>query len=383
MLNPVLQRLSQRSDIEVTLLALTTAQREFNNPSFPVYGYKDFFTSRRALRYGKCLNQATSEKVDSAESIAYLGQNFLELRHSSGSHNARHQYRKLGRQAFLPVRSLQKILQTVQPKLLLTTNVARSEQAAVLAASALGVRTVALIDMFAIRCLPWFREPGFADMVGVLSAQVKDQLIAAGRPADHIEVTGNPAFDEQVKHYNANQQPIREKRNQLPFTVLWASQVEPSTTQLSLIDGDPELPRKVEKQLLKIAYAHPDWQLIFRHHPNELPPSYPDTVRVSPQSEDISALLEQVDVVITLTSTLGFQAALMGARLITLDLSVFTPTMPFTRYGISQGISDLDHLECQLIRCESEVDAQPLPPYQIANAAKRVEQLIMRTLAKK
>lgn len=110
-------------------------------------------------------------------------------------------------------------------------------------------------------------------MVGVLSTQVKDHLIAAGRPSDHIEVTGNPAFDEQVKHYNANHQTIQKKRKQRPFTVLWASRIEPSTTQLSLADGDPKLPREVEQQLLKIAYTHPDWQLIFRHHPNESPPA--------------------------------------------------------------------------------------------------------------
>jgi glutamate synthase domain-containing protein 2 len=46
-----------------------------------------------------------------------------------------------------------------------------------------------------------------------------------------------------------------------------------------------------------------------------------------------------------MTSTVGVEAQLAGAHVLTVEMSVITPDVPYSRYGIAEAVSSLDELE--------------------------------------
>lgn len=374
MLVPVVQQLSRIQDIKISVLALTTAMLEFDTTSTHILGYKDFFYDDPGVKfYGQLLAKELDKVIDYEETVAYLGKNYLELVEELGEKEARKKYQKLGRQAFNPENALEKILQMTNPDVLVVTNSPRSERAAIKAARKLNIRTIALIDMFSIRCESWLSKSDSADKVLVLSNTVKSHLVSKGRKASSIVVTGNPAFDSLVQYYNSNEEVISANRSSLPFTVLWASQRESEYLLETDLYGDPQLPIRLEKTLLEIFAKYPGWRLVARNHPSEVQREYPDYVSVSTQSDDLLKLLSRVDVVITLTSTVGFQGAILGTDFITLDCSVFTPTMPFSKMGFSLGIQNISEVEEVLVGLSAKKSAcKKANAYSIENATENV-----------
>lgn len=374
MLAPVVQCLSENQDIKISVLALTTAALEFDSTLIKIFGYKNFFNNKSQVKkYGELLAKELDKVVDYEETVAYLGQNYLELVESLGEKGAREKYERLGRQAFEPINSLKTILQKINPDVVVSTNSPRSERAAIEAARQLDICSIALIDMFSIRCEAWFSNDDFADKVLVLSDSIKEHLVTKGRNKDSIVVTGNPAFDSLVQYYDDNKDDISAKRSSLPFTVLWASQREAEYLLETDSYGDPQLPIKLEKTLFDIFERHPNWQLVARNHPSEVQRDYPDYVAVSTQSDDLLELLSGVDVVLTLTSTLGFQGAILGAGFITVDCSVFTPTMPFSEMGFSIGVKHVAEVEGALKNLFEEKNAcEHASVYSVNNATENV-----------
>ena len=344
-LRPVVELLSKKKNLDIFVLALTKASTVFDDLDVKVLGYKDFFTSSDVINFGKKLIKDLSEVTDYEESICYMGQNFKELSDSIGEDKAWKKYRKDGRQIFFPKTALLEILDSIRPDLVVTTNSPRSEMAAVIAAKDMNIKSIAIIDMFGVRCLPWFKEPDFASKICVLSEDVKQFLIRSGINSNKLVVTGNPMFDSLVMNYQTKKKEIDGFRMNRPSTVLWASQAEPEQGGDFGKPGNPELPLKIESKLIDIFRNNSDWKLIIRNHPSESPRNYPEFIEYSDQSESIEDLLKRVDVVVTLTSTVGFQGILYGTKLITLDISVYTETMPYSEVGLSYGIDDINDLE--------------------------------------
>jgi hypothetical protein len=382
MLRPVIERLALDNSIEIYILALTSAASAFQGIDAKILGYKHFFSGARVEGFGKELMKDLIEVSDIEETVAYMGQNFAELADSLGQDEAFSLYRKDGRQIFLPIKAMTTIIQTISPDLVVTTNSPRSEKAAVLAAVNLGIRSLAIVDMFGIRCLPWFKDPDFADCVCVLSENVKDYLVASGIAPSKVVVTGNPMFDILVNSYVEEKSRIKKVRSKRPLTVLWATQSEPLQGGDLGKPGDPELPLRVEKKILEIFERHPDWCLIVRNHPREAQRDYPSFVEISSQADPVEMLLEKVDLVVTLTSTVGFQGLLLGTGLITIDLSVYTETMPYSVMGLSHGITDLEELEAVIAQvlggCRSEFESPTA--YAVSNAAENVHDEILKLL---
>jgi len=381
MLSPVVDHLLLLSNVQVCVLALTTAVLEFNPGRVEVLGYKDFFFQNLDVKkYGEALIKSLDKVVDHDEAVAYLGANYLELIEAIGEEEAKKQFGSLGRQAFNPIKSMTHILRKISPDLVVSTNSPRSEKAAIQAAYDLNIPAIALVDMFAIRCEKWFAKAVFADKVLVLSESVKRYLVSKGRCEKSIIVVGNPAFDGLVKRYNKIRDKIEAKRSSLPFTVLWASQREPEYCFETGLHGDIDLPLKVEERLVDIFSRHKDWRLIARNHPSEVQRDYPDFVMTSSQSDDLFELLTSVHLVITLTSTVGFQGAILGAKLVTIDLSVLTPTMPFSEMKLSKGVRDLDEIEPALLSIYENLSSSTTPVYDIDNSTERVLKEICSSL---
>src|SRR5690606_24899318 len=99
-----------------------------------------------------------------------------ELEATHGVDEAARLFAEHGRQAFLPLRILEKIIDTLQPDAVVATNSPRAEQAAILTAHQRGLPTLVIDDLFGLR--PMYPFP--ADIVCAFSEKAKENLIAKG-----------------------------------------------------------------------------------------------------------------------------------------------------------------------------------------------------------
>lgn len=379
MLKPVIQRMTEDTNFEIHVLALNTAYDELKGLPVQLWQYRDFFgTDKDVIRYGEQCLPSLEKVIDRAESVCYLGANFRDLVNRYGEAEAAKMFREGGRYIFEPYDSLQLILKKIGPDLVVTTNSPRSEKMAIVVARELGIPSVAFIDMFGIRCESWFRRNDFADLILVLSERVREYYIARGREPAHIAVTGNPSFDVLSRYYASHRDAIEAFRNTAPYTVLWASQPEPAFLAEFGTKGDVDFPLKAESVILAAMQEHPEWRLIARNHPSEIPRSYPEHVRVSPQGEDIEKLLAKVHVVLTPSSTIGFQGVVMGANLITVDCSVLTPTMPYADMGYSYGVDGFEGIRGALEYFAVPENRVSEPAYQETDAAGKALRAILQ-----
>jgi len=330
-----------------TFLGLTTARIALDRMGIPSIGFHELPGATRddVQAWGRILAEEMPDggPISSKESIAYLGLNFRDLVHDVGEAEAWRRYRVTGRQAFLPVRTMEATLSSLTPDLVVATNSPRAEQAAILAAGHLGIPSICAVDLFALQEVKWIGQPAYADRVCVINERVREMLLAHGRFPHEIIVTGNPAFDRLSEaDTKAHGAALRRKRgwDDGRITLLWASQFEPECHPFADRYGDPSLPRRVEKELRRFIGAHQGYRLVVRYHPSERLAFVPgERIEFSPMSENISVLLHAVDIVIVTASTVGLEASIAGRPVISVDASVFTPDTLYSKMGVSTGVN--------------------------------------------
>jgi hypothetical protein len=390
LLLPVFRQLILDENCKCEFLALTMAGVRLQEQGIPYLGFKDMLEpgDDQASAYGRELvgEEATgSMVVPYEESIAYMGLSFWDLVHRHGEEEADRIYREDGgRQAFYPITPLRRFLNKKQPDLIVTTNSPRAEQAAIDAATDLGIASVCVVDLFAFQEVRWIGKPGFATRVCVLSEFVRQMMIDAGRGEDEVIVTGNPAFDNlsTVRDSNTGQSFRAEKGwRDDEQVVLWASNVEPKVHPFSAIEGNPELPRQVEVQLLQLIQQHKNIRVVFRPHPNDSyrPETLPERAELSTSDENLDTLLAAVDCVVVLSSTVGLQAALMGKPLVNIKLSIFSRDAPYDDMGISIGVDDVADLNASILRALAEGQAGTGLP-ETGTATEKVVNVIKTVL---
>lgn len=357
MVVPVARMLRERGLAQVQVLGLTTAAGVVREAGLPLLQVKDFVRpdDERALEHGRRLCAAMGQVADPEETAAYLGLSYAELEDSVGAEEAARLYARHGRQAFLPLRMLERIVAEVAPDLVFATNSPRAERAAIAAARTLGLPAVCLVDLFAVDEVRWIGQPAYADAVCVINEEVRRFLIAAGRRNEDIRVTGNPAFDAlnepaQVAAGAALRQAQGWEGRRV---VLWPEQVEPEVHPFNGRPGDATLPDRVRDALLDWIALHPDTVLCVRPRAGDLPAPLPDSpqVRLTGQDWPLAPLLHAVDVVVTLTSTVGLEGHLAGARLVQVTGSVFDEAMPLGRFGVADEAVPVEGLPDALDRC--------------------------------
>jgi hypothetical protein len=360
MVVPVAKALQASGRAEVAILALTTAAPVVRAAGLPLLQFKDFLTTadEPALKKGRELLASMGEVQDPQESAAYLGLCYSELEAEVGPAEAQQRYTRLGRQAFLPVRTMARFLEAIRPDLVVVTNSPRAERATVVAANQMGIPSVCIVDLFAVDEVRWIGAPNYARKVCVLNDGVREFLVAAGRRPDQVVVTGNPAFD--ALRESANVQEGRALRQRHGWegrrVVLWPSQAEPAIHPFDGTPGDPALPGRVLQQLGEWTARNDDAVLCVRPRAGEGTPAVPANARVVMTGQDwpLPALLHAVDTVVTLTSTVGLEGHLCGARLIQVLGSVFDAAMPLARFGVADAAVPLAELEQALDRWTRE-----------------------------
>ena len=345
-------KLAKDAGHNARVLALTTARRTATAAGLdpiPLSNYMDL-AGENAEVYGEELVAGLgSGPVEPSESVAYLGASFAELAEDVGEDQAYDIYSKHGRSKFLPERFFERILKALRPDVVVATSAPRSERAAILAARRQKIPAVCVVDLFATAEAEWVCDNQYANRVCVLSGRVKDRLVSRRRMADDIIVTGNPAFDElRSENFVSAGRGIRQRLGWNDrFVVGWASQLEPESHPFTGRAGDPELPVRIEECLVEWASAMPDRALAVRLHPSERRPSpaKSDSVRISAPSEPVEAMLHSCDCLVTMASTVGLQAALVGLPVVTYDASVLAEGAPYSEMGISLGVTRIDDIE--------------------------------------
>ena len=376
---PVIEHLRACAGIRVEILALTTAADVCARRGLPFHGFKDFpaVHDERSRAHGQRLSalQPAHPTVTLEESIAYLGACYRDLEDAQGGTGAAAGFARDGRQAFLPVASLRTILDQVAPDAVLATSAPRAEWAAVIAARQAGIPSVVVVDLFGLSERERLLDPAYGNAICVINESVRQGLIAGGRAAEVIRVTGNPVFDRladpELRERGA---ALRRLRNwgAAQRVITWASQPEPA---------DPQLPRRIEAALLATLADHPDWHLVLRPHPSDvytLPPAG-GQVSHSSRSEDLHAVLAASNVVVTMTSTVGLEAAFLGIPVVTWDLSENTPFCPYTSMGISQGVVEMGDFSQAIERALAGQSPRPVVP-TLGSATRLIAETLLEQL---
>lgn len=365
MLIPIARELT-RLGRPFTFLGLTSAISALQAAGIPAIGFRDLPGSSddEVQRWGKHLAKDLSAGgvVTYEETVAYLGASFRDLVRQFGEEEAWQRYGRAGRQAFFPVPTLRRAIQHLAPRLVVATNSPRAERAAIVAAGQLGVPSMCVVDLFALQEVKWIGQPGYATKICVLNESVRRMFLEHGRQAHEIEVTGNPAFDRLTAPETiAAGAELRRARgwNDGRRSVLWASQVEPERHPFDGREGDPMLPRRIERALRDLVTTQPGLRLVIRYHPNEHVEFVPAAnVELSPVSEPVSALLHAVDAVVVTASTVGLEAAIAGRPVISVDLSLFTLDTLYASMSVSKGVSRIQDIGPAVLQA---LDSQTLP----------------------
>jgi hypothetical protein len=389
MVGPVLREL-EKSGVECVLLAGTTGYSKARQMGLAPLGYRDFThlidNLDEVMAWGERLAPGNSHpEVDPLESRLYLGVNYTEWIASYGQEEAARRYAEHGRRGFLPRRFLARVLADVAPDCVVATNSPRTEQAAIEAAVAAGVPSLAMIDLFALPYDPFVQRKIHARKVAVISAFARSNAIAAGIPAESVVVTGNPAFDSLASPLSIAQ-AAAFRRSQG-----WeGKQVAMLCGQLEELPGTPArwagplLVLEAEKLLREWVAQDAGRALVVRYHPNEFQ-SFPEQepqerVHMShPVREPLHPVLLASDAVIVQTSTVGLEAAISGRKLLSLSYSpAVTPERwDYGALGLGIAVQQPQDLVAQLgeaLRSPGGVGDD----YSVGRAAANVAREVMK-----
>ena len=377
--------------VDCQLMALTTGHLKARAVR-PTLGYKDFLhlVDADAVRsWGERLSEGnTSPDVPADETIAYLGINYLDLIAQHGEVGAADLYREQGRYGFRPLHFMRRVIDAVQPDVVVATNSPRSEQAALDVAREWGIPSVGMVDLFGQDDDTYLHRPVKPSRTCVLSQSVRERLIAAGFVPEGVVVTGTPAFDGLLSpaNHEAAQQFLHERGWIGLRPILWAGHDEPRGHPATPVPSGPGLALEVEGILRGLVRQDPRLALIVRYHPSQWyrfsPEPLQDRVHFSvPPQAPIHPLILASAVVVVQNSTVGLEAAVAGKPVLSVENAPSVHiAFSLARMGVSTPCptpQDLAELVPELLSWPASV------PTEYANdgrAARRVAVVVQSVL---
>lgn len=380
---PIIKALENQKTFEIKVFGLTTAQDRLKKEGIDCFGYANlpFEPSTYLLNRGEELySRLDTSKLSREESVAYLGWNMVELEETYGVEKARQMYEGKGRFCFFPLQLMKRIIKEDGIDLVISTNSPRSERAAIEAASSLGIPSLCIVDGFAKYESEWISKPGFADKVCVLSESVKKSLISLGRSEQDILVTGNPAFDTFYSPIEEDKIHAFRKRLGIPTQskiILYASNPESEFHIFNGKKGDVELPRKTLERLIQFITKREDYTLIFRPHPSQKFEDISYFKRlIFDKDFDLQTILHAADVVVTISSTVGLQAQIVGKPLLCMNCSIYADDIYYEDFGDVMRLNSLDELDEALIRVEADSQVNGMREKHTESATQKIMTLL-------
>lgn len=388
---PVVHHLREQG-VPCEVLALTLGYLQGQKLGLAPKGYRDFLhlaDAEAALALGARLLDANQHPdADEFESRCYLGINYLEWVETYGEQGAGERYRQGGRRAFFPLRFIGKIIDELQPAVVVSTASPRSEQAAIEAAVARGIPTLTMMDLFGLPHDPYLRNKVFADRITVLSGFVRGNLARAGIDPARVVVTGCPAYESLLD--DSQREAGARLREALGWeglrVVMWAGNVEEEWTGADPRYAGTALAGDVERRLAAWVESHPDAAVLVRYHPAQyhmfpVQARHPRIYRSVPTRDPLAPQLHASDVVVVQASTVGFEASLIGKRVLALSYSPMVGRMDFDygTLGLGESIRQPEDLVPTIeLRDPRPLDRSVFPPAGRATPRVAAEILALR-----
>ena len=380
--------------VDCRLLALTTGHLKAKAARPDALGYKDFMhlvDADAARAWGERLSEGnTSPDVPLEETIAYLGINTLDLIAQHGEADAAERYREQGRYSFRPLHFMRRLMDALQPDVVVATNSPRSERAALDVAGERGIPTIGMVDLFGLDSDSYVLHEPKPAWTCVISEGVRQRLIARGFPASSVVVTGNPAFDGLFSAHNHQQAQrfLAERGWQKLKPILFAGHWEPQAHPATSVPAGQALPREIEAVLREHVRQREDLALIVRHHPSDWTqyPRLPDEPRIhfsEPPREPIHPLILASQAVLVQTSTVGLESAVGGKPVISVENSPAAHVwFSLAQQGVSTPAATPSHLPAVLDAVLAGRGTPSDPSYRSdGHAASRVAAVIQKALA--
>jgi len=373
MVAPVIRVLGQFPGISSETLALTLAGPYFKAQGLSYKGFKDFILpgDEAALAWGRKLAAQyhhPSTGIEEDEAVAYLGLSYWDLITRFGEVEAQRLCQEQQRGAFYPLSVLDRVLDRVQPDIVVTTNSPRSEQAAVEAANARGIPTLSMQDLFGV--FNWSQPQ--ADYVTVISPMVRENIVrdVGLRAGQEYLVTGNPAFD-LVFDYRG---PVSAawRRAHLPGlpegakALLWVDDNGYIGKQTDLLHIRTESEIISDLDALARATKQSGSYLLIRPHPSQQRTIFDAWMKRTAHPHVLFAgglplypLLNAVDGLATYTSTVGLEALLMERPVLQLGYYPGKKTLLLAEWGVAR----LAEMPAQLPDMVAQTLHEPIPTH--------------------
>ena len=169
-----------------------------------------------------------------------------------------------------------------------------------------------------------------SDKICVWGNSSREYLLELGFEDEKIEITGSPEFDEHKKFAES----FEDKENKI---ILFATQAPYKSINLEVIE-EMGKNKKLDEFIIYI-----------KPHPDEDPVSYefledkfPDKVYVRPKNENLSHLLAVSDVILTISSTVGLESAILDKPLICVNF--LNEKSMYVDDGIALEVKNIEEL---------------------------------------
>lgn len=222
-----------------------------------------------------------------------------------------------------------------------------------------------------------------SDTICVGGDYYKDMLIENGVPSEKIEVTGWPKFDGHAKSMRCGSEKGESNR----FTILFVTQGIDTKLNFDCI-------RAMSTYVSNTQGA----RLVVKPHPMEGFATYEELISeienivLKKPTDDIAQLLNESDVVVLISSTVGIEAALMGKPIICLNIGGLGASI-YLQTGIAIEVSQIDELAPGVVAALFDENAKKrlsearerfIQDYAFGqgDAAKRVAELIIKAPSK-
>ena len=345
MMTPIFKKLTLDNKVEVVALALSTAKNYFTRHDVPyktLANYKKKIVDEKSEYFGEILAKRwhmEGSGLTYAESVLYLGVSMRDLVREVGEAEAFRLLEEKGRQCFLPICTMEQVINEEKPDLIITTNAPRMERAATIVGNNKGIPTINLHDDLGFKKRDYILS---ADKISVMSEITKGNLLDQGHDSSKIIINGQPAFDIiQDELINFDSEKIRKENGigDLPCLVLGTSMVGEKG---KIMDITPLVCDAIEDLDKK-------FQLLIKPHPSKDVDAYKDFAAARSCNPivlsdiNIRELLFISEALITFHSTIMIESVLIGKPLISVNITGEPNPVPYLKWGL--GIEVTNHNE--------------------------------------
>lgn len=341
---PLIRELRKRDGIALSILGLSIASealKEAGIEHHTILDYKELIMDKNAWMFGKKLARemhVNGKGITFEETVIYFGSSMRDLVQEKGEKEAFELFEKDGKVCFIPLHTMELILDYEKPDLLVTGNCPRMERAAMTVARENGIKVLSLNDLLGFDKKYIFP----ADKLAVISEITRENLIKKGNSPDKIVVTGSPAFDPIVAEQRTfNRQAILTDLQLPPDARIFLLATQPQKAcTWAMID-----------MMIRLLGRYRGYYLVIKNHPGDDNRPYEDYLakknhpRVVMTDIPVRKIIFVADLTVTIFSTVGVESVLMGVPLIQLNLMGIPNPIPLNQYNLSLEARSYNELE--------------------------------------